>query len=104
MGRSDSTRRVLAVLVCIAGLARPVSSLAQSSPSSPTSRASAVTFTGVVTDTAGAPVRNAVVSLVGGVGVRARLEVLGRWTFRNGRFILAALFVVLALQNLLKAL
>ena len=43
-------------------------------------------------------------ALVGGVGVRSRLEVLGRWTFRNGRFILAALFVVLTLQNLLKAL
>lgn len=43
-------------------------------------------------------------ALVGGNGLRAQLHRLGEWTFRDGRFILAALFVVLAVQMLLKAL
>jgi Sap, sulfolipid-1-addressing protein len=43
-------------------------------------------------------------ALVGGNRRRAEFQRLGAWTFRNGRFILAALFVVLGTQNLLHAL
>lgn len=45
-----------------------------------------------------------VAAIIGGDRHRADFERLGQWLFRNGRFLLAALFVVLGLQNLLRAL
>ena len=45
-----------------------------------------------------------VAALLGGARHQAAFQRLGQWLFRNGRFILAALFIVLGLQNLLHAL
>ena len=45
-----------------------------------------------------------VAALIGGDRHQATFHRLGQWMLRNGRFILAALFVVLGLQNLLHAL
>jgi hypothetical protein len=44
------------------------------------------------------------VALIAGDRHQSTFQRLGNWMFRNGRFILAALFVVLGLQNLLHAL
>ncbi|MGI9188357.1 MAG: GAP family protein [Gaiellales bacterium] len=45
-----------------------------------------------------------VAELVGGPHTRERLEALGAWMFRNGRFILGGLFVLMGLRDLIGAL
>lgn len=45
-----------------------------------------------------------VAALIGGDRHQADFQRLGHWLFRNGRFILAALFVLLAVQDLIGAL
>ena len=44
-----------------------------------------------------------IAAMIGGDRHQAAFHRLGQWMFRNGRFILAALFIVLGLQNLLHA-
>ena len=45
-----------------------------------------------------------VAAVAGGATMAARVQRLGQWTNANGRYILAALFLVFGLQDILKAL